>query len=180
MAIDLGPDGLTLGSTTINNWDDVGGGKVLQVVQSVKTDTSSLGAPNWVDVSGLSVNITPSSTSSKILVMASVQISHSSRAGSIGLRLNRSGTAIGLPAAAGSRPLFGSGSIDGAGSEWFIVNNHMQYLDSPSTTSTRTYKVQAYSAYAGNMYINRSNADRNTSQYDARTSSTIIVMEIAG
>src|SRR5210317_2064161 len=51
-----------------------GGGKVLQVVQTVKTDTFSTTttAPSFTDITGLSVSITPSASNSKILVMVSL------------------------------------------------------------------------------------------------------------
>ena len=46
-----------------------GGGKVLQVVQTYKTDTASTTSTSFTDVSGFSANITPASTSNKILVL---------------------------------------------------------------------------------------------------------------
>ena len=48
------------------------GGKVLQVVQTVKSDTFSTSSTTFTDVTGLSVSITPSSTSNKILILASI------------------------------------------------------------------------------------------------------------
>ena len=49
-----------------------GKGKVLQVVQSVKTDTSSTTSTSAVDISGLSASITPSSASNKILILVQI------------------------------------------------------------------------------------------------------------
>ena len=46
-----------------------GGGKILQVLQTVKTDTFTTTSTSFVDVTGLSVSITPATTSSKILIL---------------------------------------------------------------------------------------------------------------
>ena len=54
------------------------------------------------------------------------------------------------------------------------------YLDTPSTTSQITYKFQLSSYGSGaKAWINRSNIDRDTADYDARSPSSITVMEIA-
>ena len=49
-------------------------GKILQVVQSTKTNTQSIQSQTFTDVTGLSATITPSSTSSKILVTFNISI----------------------------------------------------------------------------------------------------------
>ena len=43
-------------------------GHVIQVVQVVKTDTYSMTAASWTDITGYSVSITPSSSSNKVLI----------------------------------------------------------------------------------------------------------------
>mgnify|MGYP003320576220 CR=1 FL=1 len=63
------------GSTTISNLSG-GVGKILQVVSTTKTNTFSSSTINaFVDITGLSVSITPSATSSKILVLYDTQMS---------------------------------------------------------------------------------------------------------
>ena len=52
------------------------GGKVLQVVSTAKTDTFSTSSTSFTDITGLSVAITPSATSSKILVFLSCTKNH--------------------------------------------------------------------------------------------------------
>jgi hypothetical protein len=69
------------------------GGKVLQVVQSAKTDTFSSASASWVDITGLSLSITPSSTSSKVFITTNFVTSHSA-ANSLGVRLMRDSTSI--------------------------------------------------------------------------------------
>ena len=53
-------------------------GSIIQVVSTTKTDTFSTTSTSFSDVTGFSVSITPTSTSSKIMVMASAQVGNSS------------------------------------------------------------------------------------------------------
>jgi hypothetical protein len=65
---------ITLGANAITALPSGVGGKVLQVVQTVKSDTFSSSSATFVDITGLSASITPSSASNKILVMVSLNI----------------------------------------------------------------------------------------------------------
>ena len=152
-------------------------GKVLQVVQTVKTDTwSSTTANSWVDVTGMSVTITPSSSSSKILIIGTINYSGSTN---VYGRLLRGATPISVGDAAGSRALstFSSGynHTDGNVGKCASIN----YLDSPSTTSATTYKIQFQMFNSYFMALNRVVADTD-SNISARGASTLIAMEIAG
>ena len=152
-------------------------GRVLQVVSATKTDTSSTSSSTFSDVSGLSVAITPSSASSKILVTGHVSVSWDSGLAKVATRITRNGTAIALGDANGSR-------IRTTGYFYIPVQSHgpiaipVNYLDSPSSTSAVTYKWQFNSMdNAGVIYVNR--GDTWTDASSAGTSiSTITVMEI--
>ena len=50
------------------SWADAGGGLVLQAVGMTKTDTTSYGTASWADISGMSLAITPTKASSRILL----------------------------------------------------------------------------------------------------------------
>ncbi len=152
-------------------------GSVLQVVSTTKTDTFSVSTPNFVDVTGLSVSITPSSASNKILVHCSVRF-QSSGAATTGYRLVRDSTAICIGDAASLRPRLSSGYL--VPNVESVVSDSLTFLDSPSTTSATTYKIQAFDTYSGIWYLNRSPNDRDNANYEGRTSSTITVMEIKG
>jgi hypothetical protein len=154
-------------------------GSVLQVVSTTKSDTWSYTLPNWQDITGLSVSITPSSSSNKILVIANLSYT-TTGAASNGYRLVRNSTPISIANTAGSRPLFSGMNADGNINTSWIMSSSTTYLDSPSTTSAITYKVQAFGTYSGVFYVNLSSADRDASQYDARSVSSITVMEIKG
>ena len=157
-------------------------GSVLQVVSATKTDTFSSGSYNtWVDITGLSVNITPISASSKILVIADVSYGGSSQSTALVLRCVRNSTAIGSGDAAGNRTVgfMGTEEIDPTGI-YQIATAGFNFLDSPATTSSTTYKIQInLNDPYGAAFINQSGSDGNTIPFP-RASSSITVMEIAG
>lgn len=155
-------------------WGTVpGGGKVLQLSSTAKTDTFSTASTSNVDVTGLSISITPSSTTSKILIMVSMNIGVSADGVQATAQLVRDSTAICIGDAAGSRTRSSVGSWYGASDQRAGV---ITFLDSPATTSATTYKIQMRTN-SGTTYINRSGTDTDNSSF-ARTASSITVMEI--
>tara|TARA_B100000609_G_C17110782_1_gene379672 strand:- start:111 stop:692 length:582 start_codon:yes stop_codon:yes gene_type:complete len=175
-------DALTLdssGNVTCNGTaTGFGGGKILQVVSTIKTDIfSSSTAQVFTDITGLSVNITPSATSSKILVTANVSfgldVSHSL----VVFRFARDSTGIAIGDVANNRPrgTFANKPADDA----HLCNASGQHLDSPSSTSQLTYKVQFYDYHGNTFYVNRSYRHYDASTYDMVGVSTITVYEVA-
>ena len=151
-----------------------GGGKVLQVIQTVKTDTFTTSSTSLVDITGYSATITPSSATSKVLILASVQFGIQENQGQSYFQLVRGSTAIALGDAAGSRT---PTTAQGAPAQVYIMNNYaLMYLDSPATTSATTYKIQT-KATSGTTCINRTNVDTDSAPYP-RGISTFLVMEI--
>jgi hypothetical protein len=117
-----------------------GGGKVLQVVSATTTTLTTINTGTFTDT-GLTASITPTSNTSKILVLVSqrYQVAGGDDAG-INWRLLRGATAIGTTSGTGSQyqyiraqgvPSFNS----------YLYANH-SFLDSPATTSSTTYKTQ--------------------------------------
>ena len=155
-------------------------GSVLQVVETIKTDVFSTTSGVFTDITGLSVSITPSSASSKILVLAYAGSGSSSDGYSAAFRLLRDSTPIAIPDAAGSRlqAIFKI-HCQSSGHTYFSSAN---FLDTPSTTSSVTYKLQmAKQNGSTTLYVNRSGVDTDSSDaYHARSISGITVMEIAG
>ena len=161
------------------SWVDQGAsGKIGQVVHAVKTDTmSSSTGETWTDVTGLSVSLTPAATSSKILVTACVIMTagdwNSWRI------VDGSGSIITgfVGDADGSRERTTAGVPYMTTSTIAYTMSH-QALDSPSSTSAQTYKVQIWANGASTAkYINRTSADSNN-DYSCRGISTITAMEI--
>jgi len=173
------PSGGTLtiesGATIANNGNASGFGKVLQVVQTYKTDTSSTTSTSFTDVSGFSANITPTSTSNKILVLVTIGGMGAGSSSQAYFRLDRNGSVVGVGDAAGNRKQVSGASIYSTDGNT-MATTAFNYLDSPSTTSSLTYKIQ-FSADAGTIYVNRSNNDGNITTRGRGTSS-ITLMEI--
>ena len=157
----------------------ISGGKVLQVLSTSKTDTFSTSATSYTDITGLSVNITPSLTSSKILVMMECIAGNDSNV-SVFLQMVRDSTAISISDSAGSRIRATAGASDDPSNQ-FPLQMSSIYLDSPSTTSATTYKIQmrteSVGGNTGNGYLNRSGEDQDNNQ-NGRYVSSITVMEI--
>jgi hypothetical protein len=157
-----------------------GSGQVpVQVVTVNKTDTFSMASKTWTDVTGLSATITPTSASNRILVMASIAIA--SDGDFSYFRLMRNGTVIDVGDAAGSRPqATGANIYAGTFVIYTLAQIPVLFLDSPATTSAVTYKFQIRQGNSGTAFINRTGADRDTADYEWRTPSNIILMEVSG
>ena len=149
-----------------------GGGKLLQVLQSVKNDTATTSSTSFEAVSGMSVSITPSATDSKILVLWNFNAAGNTGGSSI--QILRDSTELCIGDADGSRVRV-TGCIYASNTNTF-ENVAGQFLDSPSSTSALSYAVHWRTNGAAN-YFNRCNADPNSTD-GPRTASTITVMEI--
>ena len=167
---------------TILTTKDPRTGNSLQVVQTVKTDAFTTTSSSLVDVTGMSATITPTSTSSKILVEVHIGISGGAQYSYAHYVLLRGSTQIGIgTGATGSNQT----NISFA-TNWNTPNEYIghaasfQFLDSPSTTSATTYKLQVKSGYASKaLYVNRVNASYDET-YNAKTASTFTLTEVAG
>ena len=155
-------------------------GKLLQVVQTVKTDTTSRGGSSGTDalaaISGLSVDITPSATSSKIYVVVNIKQGSLSSPW-IKYQLQRDSTAIYLgDTASGKTPVT---NFSYPGNDYGFFNISENFLDSPNTTSQITYQVYwGVRTDSGRIgYINRTGYDAGV--YAPRGASSITVMEVA-
>jgi len=134
-------------------------GAVLQVIQSVNTTYLQSTSTSFVD-SGLTGTITPSSTTSKILVMISAGLGNTTQSTNNNIQIVRGSTTV----YTNSRIMFSS-----AGHAHNMQS--FQYLDSPSSTAAITYKLQL-KIDAGAIRFNDSSGGTPTS--------TITLMEIAG
>ena len=161
------------------NLSFAGTGKILQVVQTFKTDiTSGSGSQGtFQDISGLSVSITPTSSSNKILITFSVQFGAGSTGTPVGIRLERGGTGIGIADASSTR----NRCTVAEQTTYSNANNTVrlatsQFLDSPNTTSSVTYNLAIVSS--ASWYINRSEEFSDGTNHSVGTS-FITAMEVA-
>lgn len=156
-------------------------GAIGQVVSTSTTNSAAMSnaASSWVDLSGLSVAITPSSSSSKVLITASVCAGQGpSNPYAIWFRLVRSGTVIGVGSSSGNRSRCSFALVPIA----TYMDDDMgtagcTFQDTPSTTSSLTYKVQGTSRSTGNWAYNMSDDQQNNPAF-GQGISTITAMEI--
>ncbi len=125
------------------------GGKILQVVNTFKDDRVSTQSTSFVDV-GLSASITPSDSSHKILIMWNCNVSKSSGVGHFNLM--RDSTNIAQPEA-GAHNQLSTKQFYHAGHSAHTNVSH-QFLDSPSSTSSITYKLQFRNEASDTMAVN--------------------------
>jgi len=148
--------------------------KIAQVVSTSLTSSFSTAATAYTDITGLSVSITPTLNTSKIMVWVSLQGSVSADI-SVMFQLVRGSTAIDIGDAAGSRTRASFAMLQ---NDTVLQqgNFSLNFLDSPATTTATTYKMQMFTN-SGTAYINRTGAD-NDAATRPRTASNITVMEV--
>jgi hypothetical protein len=170
--------GILDGTITAGDFASGVGGKVLQVVQTVKTDTFSSSSSSLTDITGMSVTITPSSASNKVLIVYSLGSFQSSGATQRShLSLIRGSTAIIIGDAATGVETTTATCLRSNSGDYHQLSQSFTFLDSPNTTSATTYKLQGVSPDSTTFYLNRGGV---SDVYNANTGSTIIAMEIAG
>jgi len=153
-------------------------GSVVQVVSTTKADKFSHSSTTFTTVTGLTVNITPLSTSSKILVTINVQGSQDVNANDGFVAIYRDSTPIGVGDTDGNRTR-NSFVLNSSAAGW-AESGSMTTLDSPSTTSQITYSVKVAAKNSGTIFINRSENNSDATSGAGSMASSITVMEIAG
>jgi hypothetical protein len=149
-------------------------GLFYQAVETQKTDTFSTSSTSYTDVTGLSATITPTSASSRILVLVTGMVSSNSSPVQH-IKVVRGVTDIFIGAASGSRTQASSGVYTAGTNE--IQSLCIAGIDSPATTSATTYKIQTRASSAANVYFNRNDSDTD-SAINPRGRSSIILVEI--
>lgn len=157
----IAANGVISGAGTISK-SALPAGSVLQVVQGITTTEVTSSLTTYVNT-GLSASITPTSSSSKILVM----VTHGTITKSNGVSTNR--VMLKLLRNSTDIYVFGNGLGYTATSLQNRVSASFTYLDSPATTSSVTYKTQVANGDAGAEVQVQTNS----------SSSSITLMEIA-
>ena len=167
------------GSTTISNLSG-GVGKILQVKQTVKTSKQTIQSQSLTDISGLSVSITPSVSTNKILVRYSLVLF--TNAVYYSLRLLRDSSDdifigdINSSATSQQRASFGSYMASYAIADCIT----QEFLDSPNDTNAHTYKIQVHCPYSSSYIIGvNSSPQQDNYNYMNNCVSTITAMEVA-
>jgi hypothetical protein len=156
-ALEIGSSGDTItipsGATITNSGTATGfgGGKVLQVITAADSANYAVTSTSYVNSSnGLTVDITPSSATSKIFVQVCIARLFGEGGQNLFLTIYRDASNIG-----GTEGLAIHGGFDEA------IPGSMSILDSPSTTSATTYQV--YAKVTGGSSSTYGNANSNSS-----------------
>jgi len=150
-----------------------GGGGIIQMKQTVVSAHSfTTTSTSKVDITGMTVSITPKFNTSKILI--SSHLTYGGNNYNFYCDLLRGSTRLFIPSS-GNNPC--TLSLCGVTNTTYqMINSSFQFIDEPATTSAVTYKLQIACQSGGEFYFNR--AKRNASQ-DSVCSSTITAMEVS-
>lgn len=168
----------TDGSGNLSFDEAGGGGKILQVVSTTKTDHFSSSSSSLTEVTGLNVSITPSASTSKIYL--NIDVSLGGASAYVGFNIKRDSTLIAVTTAVDGNDnrhqgTFGQGIFQNSR----MNTSGFNFLDTPNTTSAITYKIFVISLYSSQpININRTYHTTNYA-YDQGASSTITAMEVA-
>ena len=157
-------------------------GNIIQVISTVKKDVTSsdVSSTGDFDFSGFNVAITPTSNSSKILILVTVNVGWSSTMPFfMQLKVNGSLCTDAIGDAAGSRNRSTMGGFQGHTGGIETVN--CSFIHSPASTSTQTYNLafRHDSSQTKNVRINATSGDSDSAQ-NGRWASSLIAMEVAG
>ena len=177
VAIATGNDGQVLTSTGAGSppaFETIAaGGKIGQVVTQTLTTVTSISAGSFV-ATGLTLNITPSASNSKIYLVASISTSGASTDYNQAISFFRGSTIIGAAANVGNR----IGSMSQGRTNTSVADSIvLTFVDSPSSTSQLTYTVKLYGEAGITHYVNRTGQDADEA-HKGRTSSTITALEV--
>ena len=178
------PDGTVDGDTLAS-----GVSRILAVSEALKKDTFSTQSESFVDITGLSVTMTPASTSSKFLVTYNVIFSPRDQHYSGGIRCVKvvGGTTtddIYVGNASGNRVRCSNFAFsdNGAPSYDAMQTQSGSFLHSPNTTSAVTFKMQCCLlgtyGYANDVYVNRTSTYEDTEYFGSGVSS-LTVLELS-
>jgi hypothetical protein len=148
------------------------------VVQTVKTDPFTMSSSTYAAVTGLAVTITPTSATSKVLVIASLSwnLRRTTGGQNAWFRLVRASTAISVGDAVGSRPQatgsFGFGTVNSN-----TGGAAAMFLDSPGVATATTYSIEVATGI-DTLAINTTSDDSDSTDR-ARTVSSIMAIEVA-
>ena len=152
------------------------------VVQTAKTDVFTTTSTSFTNVTGLSATITPSSATSKVLVIAQLAIAYQSNVQIGHWRISGGNATAYVGDAGGSRVRAVFGGWNESNMRNALGSFSIVYLDSPETTSATTYNVQTMrgSALSATVTLNQSAGDADAdNNVRTRGASSITVIEVA-
>jgi hypothetical protein len=157
-------------------------GNVLQIVQSVKSDTFSTTSASFVEITGYNVTITPASSSNKVMVDVCLHVGESQDAFPV-FRMYRNGVELQIASviSPGTSGMFGKTTTQNSARDQYLLEPvNFKFIDSPNTTGavTYTFRVRPMGASSRIVFVNRSQTIGDSNQYTVI--STLTATEIAG
>ena len=153
-----------------------GGGGIVQIVQATLDTQTSTTSTSYADT-GLSVSITPKFSTSKILIRYNINVSINTDSNIAFFQIVRGSTAVGNGTQGSSRTKCHT-ALRGQHSD---TNPHGvtsgEFLDSPSTTSATTYKIQ-FRVDGNTCFINKATGDSDSAAHPSPLS-TLTLMEVS-
>ena len=141
---------LQSGGTGANvSWTTISSGGLKQIVFAQTASSQAYSSSSYGDLNGVSVNITPSSSSNKVLIMSGIQYNLGSNDRGFQARIMRDSTAIQEPNNQKENYIAGTSAVHNGKSSYM-------FLDTPNTTSQITYKMQVFSDGANLVTFNNS------------------------
>ena len=169
----------TTGNISASSLTGIDTGKILQAVQTTKTDAFTTTSQTAVDVTNLTATITPSSSSNKVLVTVNLGTFNNQHALKRAMvNIVRGSTNVIVGDADTGHEVTAVMCVRATSSDGPYVQIPFSYtvLDSPNTTSATTYKIQVLASDGGTVSINRPGT---RDQYSGNTASTLILQEVA-
>ena len=171
-------------NSSANGLEYGAGGGLIQTVSTTKTNTFSTNSQSFVDVTGLSATITPTSSSNKILVIVNIGYGgHQNLYGWGKLVRTTSGGSpvdicIGNAASNRVRASLSFSMTNLDNQKYKQKHASCSFLDSPNTTTSTTYKVMVMTENGSrDVHINYSQNDGDAA-YSGRLASSITCMEV--
>ncbi len=150
-------------------------GTMFNVQQGQLTTVFSTSASSYVALTGLAVTITPTLSTSTVLIRAVIQWGTPVAPIITYFRLMRGSTPIGVGTSVGSRQAVSAGGL--SANVGGMTTSVIEWLDTPATTSATTYSIQGYGDGGNGLVINSSGTDSNTIEFP-RAASSITVTEV--
>ena len=155
-------------------------GSVIQVVQAVKADKFTSTSTSFTVIPGLEASITPTASSSKIMVFGQLAYGLGANSRSGTYKITRGGVDIYIGDAAGSRTRAVFGGRTDSTNENDLITGTIMVLDSPNTTSEITYQFEGITTNSSQPFSVNASQEDVDNNIRVRGASSITVMEVAG
>ena len=164
------------GVVSLSNANVFPAGNAIDVKSVVRTD-ATFSTINATPQTVMTLNYTPKSTSSKILLLMNVVVGQNGDTTHVKIAMFRDSTEIFKGDNEGVR--VGHAAYHNSSQTKEQYHYGPTFLDSPNTTSQVSYTVRIGSNGAGTVYLNRSHRDTNSNHFDGRSASSLTLIEFA-